>query len=324
MAKRILLLALAALILFAAAVRLPLPDTRRSGTEEDPPPAAISRLYREADAIVICVCLRANAAQGETGPSRFLIRRVLDGAAEEGEILDLPAAAETGREYLVYMGEGETGEVELCAEPILVEEGAIGFEGETCSIASIMNDIDRQRRILTVPAQSFYYGSLPELAAACDEIIVGKVISVSEPTETECRSESKGESTFSTVEQVFIRVRVENGLFGGLRYGDKLNVVLTPYFAASVIKAADLNPKTVDPPPASYPKVGASYIFFLVRSEDKKSDRYFTVNPYEGCVLLIGNNVFHAYYNEAFREINDLRRFSDDLKKALYGAEGEE
>ena len=45
------------------------------------------------------------------------------------------------------------------------------------------------------------------------------------------------------------------------------------------------------------------------------------MNPYEGSVLLIGNTVYHAHYNEAFREINDLRRFSADLKTALYGEE---
>ena len=322
--KIIAAFALALLVVFTAAVRLPLPDRTSPNSEGDPPPAAISRLYREADAIALCVCLHSSASAEETGTSRFLVRRVLDGAIEAGDILELPTAVEPGRMYLIYISEGEEGESSLCVEPIPVEnEESFVFENEVCSIASVENDIERQRRIITVPAQSFYYGTLEGLAEACDEIIVGKVISVSEPTMTECRSESKGESTYSTMEQVFLRIRVENGLFGGLRYGDKLDVVMTPYSVASVIKATDLTPKTVDPPPASYPKVGTSYIFFLLRSDDKKSSLYFTVNPYEGSVLLIGNSVHHAHYNEAFREINDLRRFSADLKKALYG-EGEE
>lgn len=321
LAKRILALLLMALAVFIVCVDLPLPDLSARGTGEEPPPAAISRLYRESDVIAIGVCLHRSDANEALEPSRFMIRRVLDGAAEEGAIMELNAAAEPGSLYLLYMDEGEQGEKELLSEPIPVEGESALFENELVSIASIENDIERQRRIITVPAQSFYYGNLKELASACDEIIVGKVVSVSEPTMTECRAESKGESTYFTVEQVFLRVRVQNGLFGSLRYGEKLDVVLTPYSAASVISATDLTPKTVDPPPASYPKEGSSCIFFLIRSLDKKSSLYFTVNPYEGSVLLIGNTVYHAHYNEAFREINDLRRFSADLKTALYGEE---
>ena len=56
-------------------------------------------------------------------------------------------------------------------------------------------------------------------------------------------------------------------------------------------------------------------MFFLIRSEDPKSDRYFTVNPYEGYVLLSGSAVIRPYYNEAMARINDVATLAAMLKE---------
>ena len=59
LAKRILALLLMALAVFIVCVDLPLPDLSARGTGEEPPPAAISRLYRESDVIAIGVACTA-------------------------------------------------------------------------------------------------------------------------------------------------------------------------------------------------------------------------------------------------------------------------
>lgn len=322
MAKRILAVILFALMIAAAAVRLPAAEPAQNGADEIPP-ASVSRLYRESDRILLATCTRVTEDEEGNISSRFIAEEALEGEAAENEIIILPVSASQGARYLLYLKSEDGGEA-AAAEPFAVEDDSIICENEPCTIESIRADIERQRRILTVPAESLYYGSLEGLAAACDEIVVARVLSVSEPTETVCRAEGKGESTLATLEQVFLRIKIENGLFGSLRYGDKLSVVLSPYSSRPVINASTLTPKTVGAPPASYPKAGSVYIFFLERSEDSKSDYYFTVNPYEGYVMLLGNTITHPYYNEAFREINDLRKFSELLRAAMEPPENNE
>ncbi|MBO4562821.1 MAG: hypothetical protein J5772_04335 [Clostridia bacterium] len=327
--KKILAALLAALLLCAAAVSLPLPDRIAASKTEEIPPAAISHLYREAEMILIGACMRVSQSDDGASFARFSVSRVLDGAENVGAMISLPVNAEPGEQYLLYLKRGDGSEGAplfrlLTEEPIHVENGRISFEGESCSIDSVERDIVRQSKILTVPAQSFFYNDLSGLAEACDEIIIARVLSVSEPTETVCRSTLKGESTLATLEQVFLKIRVENGLGGGLKYGQKLNVVLSPYYVRPVINATDLSVKTVAAPPETYPAVGSAYIFFLLKSEDTRSDRYFTVNPYQGYVLLFGNSMIRPYYNTALKEMNDLRIFAQRLRAAEAAGGAEE
>ncbi|MBO6062026.1 MAG: hypothetical protein J6P98_07965 [Clostridia bacterium] len=321
--KRILAAVVAAITVAVVFVRLPLPDMREAEAEQAPPPAAVSRFWREAEKIALATCMRNVERADGSVLSRFRVDESLEGGLETGGILSIPCLAEPGSKFLLYLrsvGEGEEAGYELVTDqPLPVVGSRVEFEGEHYGLESIVADIERQRSILTVPSQSFFYGSIEGLAAACDEIVIARVLSVSDPEETVCRSADKGESTLMTVEQVFMRIKVENGLSGGLAYGEKLSVVLEPYNVRPVINATNLSPKTVGAPPESAPKVGSVYIFFLIRSADKKSSYYFTVNPYEGCVLLLGNSVIHPYYNIAFRETNDLRRFVERLKAAREG-----
>ena len=318
--KRVLaaLVALAAVV--TAFVRFPLPDRIAASHKETPPPAAISRFYRESEGILLATCIRTAPAEDGGSVARMRIDSVLDGQAEEGEVVSIRAEAASGAQYLLYLApraeEGQAEETLLTGQPLPVESGSVMYEGELLPISAIVRDIERQREILTVPSQTVFYDSIESLAAACDEIVIARVVGKSEPRATLCRSAEKGASTLSTIEQVFLTVKVENGLFGDLTYGDKLSVVIEPYNVRPVINAVDLKPKTVEAPPESSPELGSVYIFFLLRSEDKKSSYYFTVNPYEGWVLLIGGSVIRPYYNTAFSRTSDLTRFVERLQAA--------
>ena len=315
-AVRISLLALLALaVLFAVSVSLPL-----SGAEEDPdpaPPASVSTLYREADRVLVATCMRETAKEDGSFVSRFRVNSVFDGAASEGDNVSLECEAVIGRTYLLYLRNGDAGETLLTEAPLPVDKDSVTIDGETVSLKSIEQDIARQRKILVIPSGSYYYGSLETLAAECDDIVVARVLSVSDPTETVCRSVTKGESTSSTMNIVFVRIRVENGFYGGLVYGNKLEVAIMPYNAIPVLNSTDLSPMTADAPPVLTPEVGSTYIFFLVRSEDRKELRFFPVNPYEGCVLLVGSSVIHPYYNDALKGLDDLAGFSEKLRAIM-------
>lgn len=316
--KRILAALLAAAVCFTAAVRLPLPDRRAADRAGETPPAAISRLFREAEYIVLCTCVSTEGADTESPSSRFRTDEFLEGESSGPYVFNLPVAAVKGELYLVYLDEsasdGEAGAKLLTDAPIPVENGRAEFEGTTCSIDSIRRDIERQRAILTVPAQSFYYAELAALARACDEIVIGRVLTVGEPTVTVCRSVEKGEVTLSSQEQIFVEIKAENAFWGSPAYGDRITVVISAYDARPVINANDLTARISDIRPAAAPKAGNVYLFFLIKSEDEKSPYYFTVNPYEGFVRLIGNNVVTPYYNDALSEIGDLRVFADKLR----------
>ena len=314
--KKILAAILALLILVSVSVQLPLPETADRDNSSELPPASVSILYREAEKILVCTCIRTTEEEEEPTVSRFSVDSVLDGAAEAGQTFELNEHAELGAEYLVYLAKPseqpeEGGSAErLVTELIPIENGRIFYRGETCSIESVERDIKIQRKILTVPSQSFFYDSFERLVTA-------RVLSVSEPIETQCRSVDGGESTLSTQEQMFASISVLNGLYGELKCGEKLKVVISPYNARPVINETDLTTKTVEAPPTTGPKEGSVYIFFLLRSEDAKSDYYFTVNPYEGYVLFVGNTITRPYYNDAIRDINDIKRFSVKLKEVF-------
>ncbi len=311
-------------VLFAVSVSIPVSRSMTDPVKESQPPAALSQKYREAERILLVTCLRSIRNKDNEIEYRFLIDRVLDGPDKTGTVIGLDAEAETGKQYLLYLKKLSAGEGQepasyevLTGKPIPVVDGRVSYAGETCSVESIAADIEKQRTVLTVPAQKYFYNDFSSLVGACDEIVIGRVMSVSEPRETVCRSTVKGESTVSRLEQVFMRVRIENGLFGGFRSGEKINVVLEPYYVRPVINATDLTPKNVSSPPESSPRVGSVYIFFLLRSEDEKSDHYFTVNPYEGYVRIVGDDLTYPYYNTAFKGINDLKVFSARLREEL-------
>ncbi len=312
-------------VLFAAAVKLPLPDMRASSLVPTPPPAAISRLWREAERIVIAVCMRVRQNEYGVSTARFRVDGSIEGGDEPGDVITLPCEATPGVRYLLYIaGAEQDGEIKLLGgKPIPVEGANALYEGELFSMEGLIKDIERQRSILTVPSQSFFYGSIDALDMACDEIVVARVISASEPVETLCRSAEGGESTLITAEEVFLRIKVENALMGRLKYGDMLSVVIEPYNIRPVVNAVALAPKTVPTPPEAAPQEGGVYLFFLIRSIDKKADFYFTVNPYEGYARLLGSALLHPYYNIALRETNDLTHFVSRLAAAREAAASE-
>ncbi|MCR5808285.1 MAG: hypothetical protein K6G56_01845 [Clostridiales bacterium] len=321
--KKILAALLAVLILGTVAVRLPLPN-RRTEPDENPPPASISVLYREAESILICSCARSKADENGVFTSRFKVETVLAGNEPSGSVIVLREEAVPGALYLAYLRDADEGKELIPGALFAIEDNAITAEDRVCTIDSIIKDIERQQKILAVPAQSFFYERFDELVNACDEIVIGRVIKSVGPKETLCRSTLRGESTIGTIDQVFLRVKIENGLYSGMKYGDKIDVVISPYSARPVINAVDLTPKTVEAPPETYPKEGGVYVFFLIRSEDAKSGYRFAVNPYEGYVQVIGNTIYHPYYNDAMRDVNDLRRFASKLREAMAAAEAGE
>ena len=313
---------MALLILFAVCVELPLPIGGGSGGRNSVPPS-VSIRYREADRILLATCMRITQSEGAPVRARFAVDEVLEGETAPAGALTLAAEAEPGRQYLLYLRTrvneetGEPGGTELVPGSLItVKDGVAEADGAVFTLESLEADIARQRQILTVPAAEYYYGDFDSLVTACDEIVIGRVLSVSEPTETVCRSGGRGESTVSAIEEVFVSVCVENCLSGSRRSGEKLTVVFEPNYVRPVINAQDLSPKTVEAPPENTPKVGSAYVFFLIRSEDKKSDRYFTVNPYEGYLLLVGTTIVRPYYNEAMARVNDVWSLAEKLDTA--------
>ena len=330
-AKKIIAAVLGLIIVFAAAVELPLPDRRASKRGEETPPAALSLLYRDAERILLCSCIRVETAEdGEPRP-RFRIDEVLEGPEPDSRFFSFACAAAAGAQYLLYLKTPEPTEEEqkpspviMTGAPIPVEDGRLIWENRAYSVDSVRRDIARQRAILTVPSQSFYYDDLDSLALACDQIVIARVLSVGDPVETVCRSVEKGESTLSTVEQIFVRIKVENGFYGGLPYGTRLTVAISPDYSRPVINATDLTPVSFPTGPTARPTPGSVYIFFLLENEDPRSEVYFPVNPYEGCVLLLENNIIHSYYNNAFLDIYDLKLFSRRLQEIFFPPEPEE
>lgn len=308
--KTVFLVFLLALLFVSVSISIP----QRDSGDEAVPPASMSLLYRESEKILVATCMRQ--IKGENGEiiSRFRVDEVIDGSSNEGDLLSVTVEASPEKQYLLYLTEHVNGEVTeysiLTQHPISVSEGSFIYEGVKLTVEALSKDIERQRKIITIPSQIYFYNSLDSLREACDEILIGRVISVSEPTETVCRSEMKGESIISTNNMVFVRVLVENDFSGNYFYGNVITVVLPPHNLIPILNETDLSPMTGDAPRFISPSSGKSYIFFLIKSDDKKRSDYFTVNPYEGYSLLLKNSIASPYYNEAMRGISNIVDFS--------------
>ena len=261
-----------------------------------------------------------NMGDSEAVRSRFTIEDSYEGSLVPGEAISLLIEAAEGQRYLIYLRsktDPETGVSSgmetVPGTPFEVIDGMVVFDGGSCPLKTVADDIARQRSILTVPSAVYYYTDPASLIEACDEIVIARVLSVSDPTPTVCRSSQRGESTLNTLDQVFLSLSVEAVLMGEGSEGETLDVVLEPSNVRPVINAVDLTPKRVSDPPETAPRAGSAYVFFLLKSEDPKSSRFFTVNPYEGYVLLVGETLLHPYYNEAMGQVNDIARLEEML-----------
>ena len=285
---------------------------------------AMHRSYREASDIVLAECsLRYKTASGNT-VSRFTVKNVYDGTFKEGDTFVLSEEAEEGASYLLYLAPGGGADYsEDEAGYVSVTEGLITVEGDTAkcgssrySLSSIINDIAAQRSVLAMPAQSFYYNDAASLAAACDDIVLCRVVSVEGPKPTQCRSFVKGESISSTANLLYVTVLVENSFGGERAYGDTMVIALSPALTRSVINAGDLSAISYSSP-IKLPQEGEHYIFFLTRSEDAKSDIRFAVNPYQGYVELEGDSVIRPYYNKAIEGVRSLGELAGIINSAI-------
>ena len=283
---------------------------------------AIHRSYREASDIVLATCsLQYRSASGNA-VSRFTVDKVYDGTLSVGDSITLSGGAKVGESYLLYLGQGggadyaedEAGFVSVTDQLISVRGDTAYCGGESYSLSSIIDDLSEQRSVLTIPAQSFYYNDLTELINACDDVVLCRVIGVEGPYSTRCRSNEKGETVLSTVEQTFLTLKVENGFGGEHSYGDRLRVAISPEHMQSVINAGDLSSVHFGSP-IKMPEEGGDYLFFLLHSEDAKSDCCFAVNPYQGCIELDGDRLIRPYYNTAFIGIVSLDEFAGLLAR---------
>jgi len=325
-AKRLLsflLVVLFAMSLTFASVKIAAPATAAVLANAEPAPS-IHRSYREASSIVLATCTLSYRASSGGQMSRFRVDTAYAGALSEGDEFSLASRAVVGQSYLLYLGEGgganyaedETGFVCVTDELITVRDGIASLGGVNYSLSAIMEDLASQREVLNVPAQSFYYNNLEDLFTACDDIVIAAVTKVEGPVPTLCRSDEKGESVISTTEQTFVSATVLNGLGGVHSYGDNIKAVFSPARKLSIINATNLEAVSFGSEPAA-PKEGEVYIFFLLRSKDAKSDYCFAVNPYQGCVLLEGDDVVRPYYNTALQGISSLEDFAALLNEHM-------
>ena len=254
----------------------------------------------------------------EQSPRDVMAPRITkDGVLVQGFFpgADSASVVAKGKEYPAVC-EDEAGYVS-------VTEGLITVEGDTAkcgssrySLSSIINDIAAQRSVLAMPAQSFYYNDAASLAAACDDIVLCRVVSVEGPKPTQCRSFVKGESISSTANLLYVTVLVENSFGGERAYGDTMVIALSPALTRSVINAGDLSAISYSSP-IKLPQEGEHYIFFLTRSEDAKSDIRFAVNPYQGYVELEGDSVIRPYYNKAIEGVRSLGELAGIINSAI-------
>ena len=291
--------------MFMAVLLLCCACTTLTGTEDVPVSGGndVLRLYRNSSLVVMGACVRNHIDENGAQCSDLSVEEVVAGTAGVGDIVHCTGGTmkEEGT-YLLYLAadgdvyhtEDMVGYTLLTAAPLPVVDGEVEFEGEKLSLGEIRNGIAEQDRVITAPSEIYYYADLESLAAAAEEIFIGRVTRVPKARPMKYRSDSGGSSIENTLDTSVLNVMAYGGIKGSFKYGDEINVVWCPAMSEGMTDAASLRPVSLSPEDVAAPKEGGVYIFFLMSNPDDKQTYYFGINPVQAMAELDEADQVHA------------------------------
>ncbi len=270
--------------------------------------------YRQASLVVSGTCTQVHINANGENCYDFTVEEILAGDSQAGSVIHCLSAMEVGKEYLLYLEDGEDaahtedmqGYALVSGEPLALSQGAVTLNGQSISLETLILDMARLDATISAPSALYYYDSLEELAQGADDIFIGQVEEIAPSRDTQFHSQSNG----TTVEQVLpasiVTITAFGSTKGALKYGDTVKMVHAPAMNADLINAATLLAEPYSSDQAPELKEGAIYLFFTVNGPDAKQNYIFPVNPMEGFVRIQGDLLLVSYGNRAMADINSL------------------
>ncbi len=284
--------------------------------------ADVRQSYRSASLVVAGECIEKLGSGSDTR-SRIHINEVIAGSAGVGDDVLVKGSYEPGREYLLYLAEGEDVNyaedvieyVSTSADSFVIDGDNVEYGGASISLTEFEKEMDEVSRVITAPSVNYYYGSLESLVNASENIFIGYVNSVSAAAKTTFRTQDGGSTVEKKAAAVRLSVSVYGSIKGDMSYGSTIEIVNVPSVCESMTDAETLQPRPMSPADSVALQDGATYIFFLTADPDPKQDYCFAVNPIQGWAVLDGDTLRVSEKNGALSGYSDLSALVEDINK---------
>ena len=278
--------------------------------------------YRSASLVVTGICEDDFASADGSIVSRIRVKEVIAGNAEEGELLQIADRMEQGKEYLLYLSNGEDVHfaedqhryVSLSEEPFVIVGEDVEYGGSSRSLKEIKKDMAELDKIITAHGSIYYYEDLDALRDAAESIFIGRVASVSSLKNTRFRSQQGGSTVEKTTPASVVMLTVYGSVKGALGYGSTIQLMYIPQSAAGMTDGASLEPVSCSDEDIVELTEGATYLFFLAEDPDAKQQYNFPVNPIQGWVRMDNDMLTYSDENGALAGYDTLPQLVADMR----------
>jgi len=279
--------------------------------------------YRNANLIVSGSCAGSHInSSGETCYD-LSVTTVYAGDAAAGDTIHVPDPMNKGEKYLLFLEEGQdvnysedTAGYSLEGAPKQIVDNEVIWDGKRLSLQEFRQEIQQLASVISAPAPVYYYDSLAGLAAAADDILIGRVQNLPGIKDLNFSIRNSGTVEKSQYAASVVTIEVYGVMKGALSYGDTLQMVFSPDRVGSMLDAATLTHMETTADQTPFLQQGGVYVFFLAKGPDAKQPYYFPVNPVQGYVSLIGDALHVCSANAPLQSYQKLPALADALQNA--------
>ncbi|HWS30260.1 MAG TPA: hypothetical protein VN512_09145 [Clostridia bacterium] len=313
------------IMLLASACAVPAGVSQPSSANEHEL-AEIRQSYRNAELVVRGVCVQTHADKSGAICADVEISEVIAGGAKAGSTVHcVSGGLKEGGAYLLFLGlnedvhyaEDEASYSVIDADAVDTDGSSVILKDTGMTLTEVRKELKKLDAVISAPATGYYYTALAEMAAAADEIFIGKVEDEPAFTDTSFRSQEGGGTVEQQLPADIVRVLAYGAVKGALKYGDAVDLVYAPAMSADVVDAATLTAITYAENAVPKLKEGGVYLFFLVHGPDPKQSYFFPINPFQGYVRVENDDLSVSFVNKAILPYTTLTPLVQDIRAVL-------
>ena len=287
--------------------------------------------YRNAKLIVAGICTGSHIdTAGETCYD-LSVTKVYAGRAAVGDAIHCASnSMNMGESYLLFLQEGpdvnyseDTSGYTLDGQPRQIVDNEVIWDGKRLSLQEFQSEIQQLGSIISAPAPVYYYDSLNGLAAAADNVFIGRVQSLPQAEDMAFSIRNGGTVEKLQYSSSIATIEVYGVMKGALSYGDTLQMVMSPGRVDSTLDSSTLTHMDFTAGQTPFLQQGGVYVFFLIKGPDVKQPYFFPVNPVQGYVALIGDTLHVCKANAPLQGYIKLPALADAIQRVQDAASGQ-
>ena len=278
----------------------------------------LTSLMRASYAVCDTVCTDVS-----DGYASLTVRTTYAGEAQS-ELRCRSDKAAVGDEYVIFLNEKkdslryETGEFSYIR---LSVDNAV-WNGTSYSRTGLFRLLSQYKNTIRFPLGTYFYEKRSDLLKSSSYIVIGRLLHDPSIEERNTYAED-GNVSRSKMTKCFIsQVTAIASLAGDIKSGTTLQVIYAPESVSSMTDASTLS--TVSLAARDIPDLsgGEYYVFFLNKTEGAEQDFYFPVNPIQGWVSLVNDELSAAEKNTLFEDCKQLKQLVSELN--LHSSQGQQ